>query len=62
MPNLSWKDYLHYGTSALLIGLAGLTAVGVQLPGVHVDAATAFASGVAGLGVLGAGLKSGATS
>lgn len=58
MLKLNWKDVLHYGSSLFLIVIAGATYFGVELPGVHVDAGIAFTTGVAGLGILGAGLKS----
>lgn len=52
-------DAAHYGMSILLLGLAGLTEVGVSLPGVSVDPKVA---GAAGFGILVAGLKGGVTS
>lgn len=57
--NFDWKDWLHYGSSVLLLLMAGLTELGVQLPGVTVDPKIA---GAAGVGVLVAGLKGGWTS
>lgn len=59
MGSINWKDVLHYGSSLLLLLMAGLTELGVQLPGVQVDPKIA---GAAGIGVLVAGLKGGITS
>ncbi len=47
-------DILHYGTSALLLAMAGLSEMGVQLPGIVVDPKVA---GAAGIGILVAGFK-----
>lgn len=56
---ISWKDALHYGSAFVLLGAAGLTEVGVSLPGVTVDPKVA---GAAGIGILAAGLKGGWSS
>lgn len=56
---ISWKDALHYGSAFVLLGAAGLTEVGVSLPGVTVDPKVATA---AGIGILAAGLKGGWSS
>jgi hypothetical protein len=50
----NWIDVVHYGSSLLLLGLAAMATLGIQLPGVEVNPATAAA---AGLGVLVAGWK-----
>lgn len=56
---ISWKDVAHYGSGVACLAMAGLTEIGVQLPGVTVDPKIA---GAAGIGILAAGLKSGVTS
>jgi len=57
--NVSWKDVAHYGSGFACLAMAGVTELGVQLPGVTVDPKIA---GAAGIGILAAGLKSGVTS
>lgn len=57
--NISWKDAAHYGSAFVLLGAAGVTELGVHLPGISVDPAVA---GAAGVGILAAGLKGGVTS
>lgn len=59
MNSISWKDVAHYGSAVACLLMAGLSELGVQLPGVTVDPKIA---GAAGIGILAAGLKGGLTS
>lgn len=59
MESISWKDVAHYGSAVTCLALAGMTELGVSLPGVTVDPKIA---GAAGIGILAAGLKGGVTS
>lgn len=59
MNSLDWKDVAHYGSALVCLAMAGLSELGVSLPGVTVDPKVA---GAAGIGILAAGLKSGVTS
>lgn len=52
--NIDWKDVAHYGSAVACLAMAGLTELGVTLPGVTVDPKVA---GAAGIGILAAGLK-----
>lgn len=59
MNSVDWKDIAHYGSALVCLAMAGLSELGVTLPGVTVDPKVA---GAAGIGILAAGLKSGVTS
>lgn len=60
MKKYAWLiDVAHYGSSALLLGMAGLTELGVSFPGITVDPKIA---GGAGIGILVAGFKGGLTA
>lgn len=55
----TWIDAAHYGSAFVLLGMAGLTQLGVHLPGITVDPMVAGSTGV---GILVAGLKGGVSS
>ena len=57
---MNWKDALHYGAAGLAITAGLLAEIGVSIPGVEImDPKMAI---TAGIGILGAGLKSGWTA
>lgn len=48
---MNWKDVLHYGGAAALVGLGLIGMTGLHIPGVQVDPMTCIVTGLAAFGI-----------